>query len=290
VVTIRLDIAADDDGFPRGWSTGAALRYRPGPMTAETDFWACRVCRSINTARAERCYSCHTPREAAAVKPTEMPTIGAAPRLEITATVSSTETFAVAASLATAIFIIGGLISAWTMYSVGTLRAERHVQEAYALLADRTILLAVTPVLGAVALVAYALWISRVVANLPGLGVGWSRVSPRMALLEPLIPGFNLYALPARVGEVIRKLDEQSPALPLLALGWGLVVIPPIAAGIMVRFSLLVQDTGDFFQTAGFLILLAFTIEAVGLGIGLWIVWQVERLQRTRVEAGPLAS
>jgi hypothetical protein len=259
-------------------------------MTSETDFWACRVCRSINTARASRCYSCHTPREAAAVNPTDMPTTGAAPKLEVQSTVSSTETFAVAVSLATAIFIFSGLISTWTMYSIGTLRAERQMAEASALLADRTILLALTPVLGVAALVAYAAWIRGVVANLPGLGLGWSRVSPDMAFIEPLIPGFNLYALPARVGEVIKKLDEHSTALPMLGLGWILVVIPPIAAGFMMRFSLLVEDTGDFFRTAGFLFLLVFAIEAVGLGIGLWIVWQVERLQRARADARPAPS
>jgi hypothetical protein len=259
-------------------------------MTAEGEYWACRVCRSINTARSGRCYSCHTPREAAAVNPTDMPTTGEAPKVEHSSTFSATETFAVAVSLSTAIFIISGLVSTWTMYSIGSLRGDRHVAEANALLADRTILLALTPVLGGVALIAYALWISRVVANLPALGVGWSRVSPTMAMIEPLIPGFNLYALPARVGEVIRKLDERGAAIPLLGLGWILVVIPPIVAGILMRFSLVIEDTGDFFRTAGFLFFLVFSIEAVGLGIGLWIIWQVERLQRLRLAGGAPAT
>lgn len=255
-------------------------------MTGEGEYWACRVCRSINTMRAGRCYRCHTPREAAAVNPTEMPTTGEAPKVEHNATYASTETWAVVVSLATAVFIISGLVSSWTMYSIGTLRSEGDVAAANALLGDRIVFLALTPILGAVALIGYALWISRVVANLPALGVGWSRVSAQMAMLEPLIPGFNLYALPARVGEVIRKLDERSTALPLLGLGWILVVIPPIVAGVILRFSAYVEDRGDFFLTAGFLFFLVFAFEAVGLGIGLWIVWQVERLQRTRAEGG----
>ena len=45
-------------------------------MKTEADFWACRVCRSINGLRADRCYSCHTPREVAAVKPTDLSKLG----------------------------------------------------------------------------------------------------------------------------------------------------------------------------------------------------------------------
>jgi hypothetical protein len=258
-------------------------------MTAEADFWACRVCRSINSQRADRCYRCHTPREAAAVKPTDMPTTGSLPKLEHTAVYRSTEAFAVGVTLATAVFILSGLLTFWTAYSVGTLRAERHLADANALLSERALLIGATPVLAAVTLLAYAAWISRVVANLPAVGVGWSRVSPTMAFVEPLIPGFNLYAVPARVAEVIRKVDEHSSAIPLLGLGWILVVVPPIAAGLILRFTLVIEATDELFRTAGFAFFLAFVIEATGLGIGLFVLWQVERLMRGRAESGPVA-
>ena len=259
-------------------------------MTAEAEFWPCRVCRSINTARSTRCYRCHTPREAAAINPADMPTIGELPKVEHHAVYRSTETFAVGVTLATAVFILSGFVTFWTLFSAGTLRAERKYADASALLADRALLLGLTPVLAALALLAYALWISRVVGNLPAVGVGWSRVSPSMALIEPFIPGYNLYALPARVGEVIRKVDEKSNAIPLLGLGWILVVGPPIVAGILLRVSLVIESEDDFFRSAGFAFFLAYALQAAGLAIGLFIVWQVERLMRTRAEAGVQAA
>jgi len=45
-------------------------------VKTEADFWACKVCRSINGIRADRCYKCSTPREVAGAKPTAEPVSG----------------------------------------------------------------------------------------------------------------------------------------------------------------------------------------------------------------------
>jgi hypothetical protein len=162
--------------------------------------------------------------------------------------------------------------------------------------------LPVLPVAAAVALLAYAAWISRVVANLPALGVGFSRVSSTMAFIEPLIPGFNLYALPARVGEVLKKLDEKGNGLPLLGLAWVLFLVPVAVVAVAVRVSLPGSRLDYLFdlpsspieangiQTIAFSVFLGFTFQAMALLIGLFLVWKVERLSRTLAAAGPKAQ
>jgi hypothetical protein len=266
-------------------------------MTAESDYWACRVCRSINSRRSNRCYSCHTPREAAAVAPADLPTVGAAPPVVHTGTYKSSEMRAVMVTLTGAVFILGTMAAAYLLWQIVSLRADGERAASDELIDAYVPYLAVLPVLGGVALLTYAAWISRVVENLPALRLGYSRVSGTMAFIEPLIPGFNLYALPARLGEVLRKLDEKGNGLALLGLSFLLVVIPP-AVGLLVlrifvprsfdptRFrSAITALTDEFLRTAGFTTLLTATFMAVGLAIGLSLIWKVERLARTRAEA-----
>jgi len=256
-------------------------------MTAESDFWGCRACRSINTSRADRCYKCHVPREVAGVKPTEMSVTEAAPVIGPTGTYQSSETRAVLATVAAVAFILATYVALWIGWQVGNLRAARRGDEADALFASSNLLLVLPVVLGVLALAAYGFWISRAVANLPPLGAGYSRVSPNWAFLEPLIPGLNLYALPARAGEVISKLGGSTVGMPLIAVSFFLIVGPPIAAGILLRFSRFVADPRrEFWGTLGTTLLVSFTIQVIGIAIALYIVWHIEGLFRKRVAAG----
>jgi hypothetical protein len=210
-----------------------------------------------------------------------------------TGTFRSSETYAVLLTLAAVAFVIGSLITTFLLWQVGDLRSAGNRGESESLFATATPLLVIVSVVGVAALLAYAAWISRVVSNLPALGLGYSRVSPTMAFLEPLIPGFNLYALPARLGEMLRKLDEKGPGLPLLGLAAILVIGPPVVAAVLIRVSRAFETTGDFLRTSGFTLFLAFTVQTVGIAIGLYLVWHVERLCRTRAaqpEAQPAAS
>ena len=268
-------------------------------MTTESDLWACRVCRSINSRRSNRCYSCHTPREAAAVAPADLPTVGEAPPIEHTYTYRPSEIRAVFTTLAVAIFLMASFVVTYLLFRAASLRVAGERAASQDLYDTVLPLLPVLPAIAAVALVAYATWISRVVANLPALGLGYSRVSSTMAFIEPLIPGFNLYALPARVGEVLRKLDPKGNGLPLLGLAWVLFIVPVAIVAVAVRLSLPgsrfdylldlpsspVQPSG--IQTIAFALLLGFTIQAVALLIGLFLVWKVERLARTRASEAP---
>jgi hypothetical protein len=249
-----------------------------------SDFWACRVCRSINTQRANRCYSCHTPREVAGVKPTEISVTEPPPVIGPTGTYQSSENRAVLATIATVVFILGTYVALWIGSQVGTLRADRERDAADQLFQNSQLLIALPVVLGVVALFAYGFWISRAVANLPPLGAGYSRVSPSWAFFEPLIPGLNLYSLPARAGEVISKLGGSMLGTSLIAISFFLIIGPPIAAGIFLRIARSVSDPPrEFWATLGTTLLASFTVQVVGLVVALYIVWHIEGMFRRRV-------
>jgi hypothetical protein len=252
----------------------------------EADFWACKVCRSINTQRSSRCYSCHTPREVAGVKPTEISVTEPPPVIGPTGTYRSTETRAVLVTIATVAFILGTYMALWIGYQVGDLRASRQPDAASDLFQSSQLLLGLPVVLGIAALVAYAWWISGAVANLPPLGAGYSRVSPNWAFLEPLIPGLNLYALPARAAEVISKLGGSTLGTSLVAISFFLLIGPPVVAAIVVRISRTLEGR-EFWRTLGATLLTSFTVQVVGLVIALYVVWHIEGMFRKRIGAGP---
>ena len=267
-------------------------------MTAQSDLWACRVCKSINSRRSNRCYSCHTPREAAEVNPADMPTIGAAPPVVHTGTYQSTEMRAVLVTLAGGILVAATLASGFLLWQVGSLQGDGEHAAAEELWSGYGPYLAALPVLGVVALVAYAAWISRMVTNLPALGLGYSRVSGQMAFIEPLIPGFNLWALPARMGELLKKLDEKGSGMALLGLAVILVVAPPIVTGVLLRYLAprsfnptrlrsvidLSAISDELVRTGSFFLLLTSTLVAVGLVIGMSLIWRLERQARGLAE------
>jgi hypothetical protein len=252
-------------------------------MTTESDFWACRGCRSINTSRSNRCYKCHIPREVAGVKPTELSVTETPPVIGPTGTYRSSENRAVLATIATVAFILGTYVALWIGLQFGTLRADRQREAADQLLQSSQLLLGLPVVLGVIALIAYGFWISRAIENLPPLGAGYSRVSPRWAFFEPLIPGLNLYSLPARSGEVISKLGGSMLGTSLIAISFFLIIGPPIAAGIFLRALRFVEDGREFWRTLGSTLLASFTVQVVGLIIALYVVWHIEGMFRRRI-------
>ena len=262
----------------------------------EADFWACRVCRSINTQRANRCYSCHTPREVAGVRPTEISVTEPPPILGPTGTYQSSESRAVLATIATVAFILATYVALWIGFQYGNLRSTRQRPAADELLQGSQLLIALPVLLGVIALAAYGFWISRAVANLPPLGAGYSRVSPSWAFIEPLIPGLNLYSLPARAGEVISKLGGSMLGTSLIAISFFLIIGPPIAAGIFLRAIRFVEAGREFWRTVGTTLLASFTVQVVGLVVALYVVWHIEGLFRRRLAgedsepAGPTAA
>lgn len=252
-------------------------------MKSAADIWVCGVCRSINPLRSGKCYRCSTPIEVAAAKPEDLSiTHREAPPVP-TGVVRSSEARAVAVSVATVAFILSALIAAWVNWSVADLRASGEQVPAGGLLAARVPLLLLGAVIGLLALLSYAAWIRRVVENLSGLGVGYSRVSPTWAFFEPLIPGFNFYALPARMAEVIQKLGGHGSAIPLLGLALLIAIVPAVAVLYVLRFTRWFVTVADFLRAGGALVFVMLICQAIALLIGLVVLWQIEGLCRAKM-------
>jgi hypothetical protein len=258
-------------------------------MKSAADIWICNVCRSINPISSNRCYRCHTPIQIAAAKPEDL-TVHQAPKeahTEPVGTYRSTETLAVLVTVAGVAFILATFLALFTTYAVNDLRASDGRAAADALFQQRFLWLVPAPVIGVVGLLVYALWIRRVIENLPALGLGFARVSPNWAFAEPLIPGFNLYAIPARIAEVIQKLGGHLYATAMIGLAWVLVVGPALVLIYVARFTRFLGTGAELLRVTSIGAIAVFVFQSVALVLMLWVLWQVEKLMRTKAEAMP---
>jgi hypothetical protein len=251
-------------------------------MKSASDIWVCGRCRSINPLSRGKCYRCNTPIEVAAAKPEELSFVHHEAPPEPTGTYQSSESRAVFVSIATVGFILAALVALWINWSVVDLRASGEGDAARQLLADRLPVMALAPVLAVVALVAFGLWIRRVVENLPALGVGYSKVSPTWAFFEPLIPGFNLYAIPTRMAEAIQKLGGNAVAMPLLGLALILAFAPAVGAAFLLRFTGLFGTGAELRLATATGLILVFVCQTIALLIGLVVLWQIEGMARSK--------
>lgn len=251
-------------------------------MRSGADIWICSNCRSVNPLSRGRCYKCSTPIEVAAARPEDLAFVHQDKAPEPTGTFRSAETFAVAVTVAVVAFIFATFVALWTNWTATDLRAAGEEEAAATLLADRLPLLALAPLCGVLALLAFGMWIRRVVGNLPALGAGHSRVSPTWAFFEPLIPGFNVYAIPTRMAEAITKLGGHPSAMPLLGLSIIFAFGPAVVVGVLLRFTGMFGTGEELRQALALGLILVFACQAVALAIGLVVVWQIEGLARSR--------
>ncbi len=257
---------------------------------AVSDPWVCRYCRSVNPARAGKCYRCHTPRDVAVARPDDLTVHHEESRPQASGAFRSSETFAVLLTIAASALILGAAVSAWVTVQLAQLRLAGASDQADRLFADRAILLFLVPLIAGLALLAYGAWISRLVANLPALGLGYSRVSPRWAFFEPFIPGRNLYSLPARTAEVAKKLDEATGVSPLIGLAWTLVVAPLPILGIASRVVTLLGSAEDLYGYAEIATPITAVCLVAGLAVAIVVVWRVEALQRSRLAGAAIRT
>ena len=261
-------------------------------MKSAADIWICNVCRSINPMSSNRCYRCHTPIQIAAAKPDEL-SVHQQPReahTEVVGTFRSTETLATLVTVAAVAFILAMFLAIWTVFQVNDLRVSDSRAAADALFQERLLFLVPGPIVGVLALIAYAFWIRRVVENLPALGLGFSRVSPTWAFFEPLIPGFNLYAIPARIAEVIQKLGGHLYATALIGLAWILVIGPALLLVYVARFTRLFGTGADLLRVTSLSSLVVFAFQSIALVLMLVVLWQVEKLLREKAASMPASA
>jgi hypothetical protein len=256
-------------------------------VKSAADIWICSVCRSINPISSNRCYRCHTPIQVAAAKPGEL-SVHQAPReahTTPTGTYRSTETLAALVTVAGVAFILATFLALWTTFTVNDLRVSDGRAAADALFQQRLLFIIPAPIIGVLALLLYALWIRRAVENLPALGLGFSRVSPNWAFIEPLIPGFNLYAIPTRIAEVITKLGGHLYATALIGLAWILVIGPALLLVYVARFTRVFGTGAELLRVTSIGAIVVFAFQAVALVLMLVVLWQVEKLLRTKAES-----
>src|SRR6476661_4368141 len=258
-------------------------------MKSAADIWICNVCRSINPISSNRCYRCHTPIQIAAAKPEDL-AVHQVPKeahTEVVGTYRSTETLAALVTVAGVAFILATFLALFTTYAVNDLRASDDRAAADALFQQRLLFFVPAPVIGVLGLLVYAAWIRRVVENLPALGLGFARVSPTWAFAEPLIPGFNLYSIPARIAEVIQKLGGHLYATAVIGLAWVLVVGPAVILVYVARFTRFLGTGAELLRVTSIGAIAVFVFQAVALVLMLWVLWQVEKLMRTKAAAMP---
>jgi hypothetical protein len=256
-------------------------------MKSAADIWICNVCRSINPISSNRCYRCHTPIQIAAAKPDEL-SVSQQPReahTEPVGTYRSTETLAVLVTVGSVAFILAGLLAVWTIFTVNDLRVSDSPAAADATFQQRLLFLIPAPVIGVLALLAYAAWIRRAVENLPALGLGFARVSPNWAFVEPLIPGFNLYSIPARIAEVIQKLGGHLYATAVIGLAWILIVGPALLLVYVARFTRFLGTGAELLRVTSIGAVFVFVFQSIALVLMLTVLWQVEKMLRAKAES-----
>jgi hypothetical protein len=235
--------------------------------------WICGACRSVNQPVHARCYHCHAPRVVAQVDPATLPVSGTVPEVAEAPLplYHSSQLLSVAsrslALLASAAVLLGGIVAA--------IMIDALVEEGTgAALGPRSVLdvIAVAQlalVLGA--LIAWSAWLSRVVANVPAVGLGYPSATPRSAFLENFIPVVNLLRVPSIVRDVTRRLDPTGRGEALMVAAWiGLVggtAVPAVLEWTLAQLNLLVP--------LDILAVLRITSLASQVGVGLQVAGTV---------------
>jgi hypothetical protein len=269
--------------------TSGRRTFEDRTVKSAADIWICGVCRSINPISSNRCYRCHTPIEVGAARPEDL-TVHREVRdahTEVIGTFRSTETLASLVTVAAVAFILAGFLALWAVFSVNDLRVSDGRAAADQLFRERLLWLVPAPVLGVLGLVAYSAWIRGVVANLPALGLGFARVSPNWAFAEPLIPGLNLYSIPARIAEVIQKLGGHLYATALIGLAWILFFIPAVGLVYVARFTRIFGSGAELLRITSISAIVVFVFQSTAIVLIVVVIWQVEKLLRAKAATVP---
>lgn len=269
-------------------------------MELGQDHWVCGTCRSINSRRSDHCYQCHAPRRVVEVDPHDIPGTGhptTAPPAPVGAYRSARQRALVASGLILAASVVSFV--GWIAQSRAILTAIDAPEVAPsddpaaipALAFDAIIpvshlqvpLTVLWVVLAVGALIAWAAWLSRVVDNLPSLGLGYARVSPQMAFIENFLMGRNLYSMPARVREVTQKLHPAGGGDEILAVAWLALFGSVIGGRIGFYVARFLAGSEDDYLRGRIVVGGLTTLVAVaGYVLVVAVIQRVERLAEAR--------
>ena len=267
----------------------------------DADIWVCGECRSVNNLRSKQCYHCRTPRDVAAVDPSQIEGTGHGKLREIA--LPEFHGSRGAALLASALILgVAGLQLVSTVFYtrlVVRVLSGGAVTDAEIQVAGIISIVAVAFAL--FALTGWAFWLSRIVSAMPALGLGYPAANAMMAFLENFLPGLNLFRVPAIVRDVVRRVDPgQNRGDVLIFAAWiallGGFVIPRLGAYLdafgadtvdaTLRTELVVEgvSTGLVVVGAIFLVVLIWWIE------GKIALRRTEQLERRPAPSAPVAG
>jgi hypothetical protein len=198
-----------------------------------TDIWVCSQCHSINRQRNARCYKCGAGQESAtgalaetrseraiqerAANPYRSSLIFAIIAAGFIVGVAALSVIVLSESLAATRFIRDQLP---TILSTG----EVDTDELQRLTAGVVVPARLQLICALGALLFFAVWLSRAVANVPALGGGDPGVSTMRAFITPFVPIYNLFKTPPIIQGVLYRLDPKAGGFFMLLLAWlGLV-------------------------------------------------------------------
>ncbi len=242
------------------------------------EIWVCAECRSINNARAKQCYNCRTPRELAAVDPSAIEGTGHGKLREIELPAfHSPRPYAIVASIL--ILVVAGM---QVVSAVNVSRLITQVLDGTPATEEQLRFIGMVELatlgIGALALIAWSLWLSRAVVAMPALGLGYPAANGLMAFVENFLPGLNLLRVPAIVRDVVRRIEPgQNRGEALIFAAWiGLLlgfVVPRLgafltgftadseAAALRSTLTIAAVSTGFVLVGAIFLVALIWWIE-----------------------------
>jgi hypothetical protein len=216
-----------------------------------TDVWVCATCHSINRQRNATCYKCGARQDTSATGQladlrTERAIIQRGAKRY-----RSSLLFAIIAGVF--ILMVAGLGVLVLNESVAAYRVLRDQipgivggsvsqRELAATLAPTVVPQLVQNVIALLALTSFAVWLSRVVANIPALGGGTPSVSSTRAFFAPFIPIYNLVKVPPIMQDALYRTDPKAGGFFMIAVAWiGLVgsVIVSFFAGWWLNLRVL---------------------------------------------------
>jgi hypothetical protein len=224
-----------------------------------TDIWVCGTCHSINRQRNAKCYKCGAKQDMSATGPladlrTERAIVqrGAKPYRSslIFAIIASAFILLVAAL---GLIVLNESIAAYRFLRdqlpaiVGGSFTEQELAVA---LLPTAVPAMVSTLVAVIALFAFALWLSRIVANIPALGGGAPSVSSTRAFFAPFIPIYNLIKVPPIIQEAMYRTDPRAGGFFMIALAWVGLVGSAIVGYVADRWLALRIDSIFFNATS----------------------------------------
>ena len=265
-------------------------------MTDGEAIWVCAGCRSVNKLRAKQCYNCRTPKDRAAVDPSNVDVTTSGQIREIALPdFEPSRPYAVVASIL--ILVIG------TVHAINSLVGVTFIIRVADgdLLSDAEIInfglvgLA-TFGIALIALTGWAFWPSKAVRTMPALGLGHPAANGLMAFVENFVPVLNLWRVPAIVRDIVVRLDPgESPGGTLISAAW----VGLITGYLLPRFGGFVNQLGaETFETyvrnLVIIQLLSLALVLTGSILLVVLIWWIEarisRRQAALTKAEPEAA